>query len=281
MSGLVYERKAGAYRDQPVVLFKAQVTRKAYWRALRLSLLIVLAGAGVFYILTVPEITTGETPFIPPPYGEIALGVGRIAAGLLLAGGGGRLAYALIMLIRRRPERVVFYDRGFAWERRGNRVKYGWNAVKAVREDPHAWFWRGKPVLQWGHITFKMRDGSVYRFTPAHGNMLAFLRRVREQYAAETGTRMGQMLRLNKSFRVHPKLGVTPAGLLIDDKKRIEWKNLQIQNDGSKLIVSRISDNGNIQQVRTYPVKQIDNFAGFMELVESNIDTFQRPNPYG
>jgi hypothetical protein len=267
------------YQQGPRPLFKAEVSRQPYRRGIRYGLLLVLAAVGVWFLVSLPVVSEGANPLIPARWQGIVLGVGNLAAALLMLVGGARLTANLVLSMRRKPERVMFYDVGFIWEVRGERNKYGWNAIKAVTEDPHAWFFRGKPRLQWGAITFKMRDGATYRFTPTHGDLMTFLKRVRPYYTEALGARMGQQLRLGKSFRVHARLGVTPDGLVLDGKRQIPWEVLKVETDEKHLILNQLVD-GTPQTVEKLPIKAIQNLGGFMDLVESITETFQRPNPY-
>jgi hypothetical protein len=276
----IYDPQASAYRNEPQVIYKAQVSRQPYRRGLRYGLLLVLAGIGVWYMVMLPNVAGGQNPFISPTIQRVVLAVGQIVAGVIVVIGVGRMVVFIALLVLRKPERVIFYDEGFVWEVRGKRHKYPWRAVKTVYEDPHAWFFRGKPRLQWGHITLKMRDGQTFRFTAAHNSLLQFLQRVRPYYASEQGTRMGQLLRLNKTFHVHEKLQVVPAGLIIDNKKQVKWQNLKLDMTERDLIIRQVAPNGDIQKVRSFPLKQIRNLGGFIEVTESTIETFQRPNPY-
>jgi hypothetical protein len=108
----------------------------------------------------------------------------------------------------------------------------------------------------------------------------AFLQQVRPHYAAEIGARMGQRLRLNKTFKVHEKLTVTPAGLMVGEEVRIPWKYLRVTIDERQLVISRLDKEGRIRPVTRLPTHEIDNLAGFMELVETTTENFQRPTPY-
>jgi hypothetical protein len=91
---------------------------------------------------------------------------------------------------------------------------------------------------------------------------------------------MGQRLRLNKTFKVHEKLTVTPAGLMVGEEVRIPWKYLRVTIDEHQLVISRLDKEGRIRPVTRLPTHEIDNLAGFMELVETTTENFQRPTPY-
>lgn len=274
-----YDEREAIYQQGPRQIYKAQVTRRPYRRGFRYGLLLVLAAVAVWYLVKLPDVAGGGFPWLSPRWQGIILGVGNMVAGLLVMVGAARLTWNMILMIRRKPERVIFYDAGFVWEIRGERHKYGWNAIKAVLEDPNAWFFRGKSRFQWGHVTFKMRDGASYRFTPAHGDLIGFLQTVRPYYADELGARMGQQLRMNKSFRIHPRLVVRPAGLVLDKKQAIPWEKLRMEVTGRHLILNQATAGG-VERVERLPLKKISNLAGFMELAESTMETFQRPNPY-
>ncbi|MEO0560801.1 MAG: YcxB family protein [Chloroflexota bacterium] len=268
------------YANEPITLFKAARNPAPYRKKARYGLLLFLVGLGVWFLPTLPLIANSESAIIPEAYQQLALNIGRLIAVALLVIGAGRLIVFGILSTRRKPERVIFYDAGFVWERNGQKKKYGWNALQAVFEDPHAWFFRGKPVFQWGSIAFKMRDGEVFTFTPSHGDMTAFLREVRPTYGGEIGARYGQLIRLNKTFRVHPRLQVAPPGLILNKKKQIPWERLKLDMTARHLVIKQIGGDGDIKIAAKLPLKEIENLAGFTELVETVAETFQRPNPY-
>ncbi len=276
------EKQEGIYRDKPVLVYKAQVDRRVYVRRLRWAIVTVLASGGVFFMLSLPPIRAQLDAFTAMPgAARAALWIGGYAAALLLLiVGGARAVTNAVLVARRRTEQIRFYDVGFAWQMKDDPpAKYGWSAVKTIREKPRGWYWRGKPVLQWGEISFKMRDGETYRVRGAHGDLRAFLGQVRPYYADEMGTRMGQRLRMEKSFRVHPQITVAPAGLVVGEQ-RIAWKHLKVEETSRELVIGRVDADGAMQQVKTFPAHQVDNLAGFMELAETTIENFQRPNPY-
>jgi hypothetical protein len=277
MSDMVYERKAGTYRDQPEVVLKAQVTRKPYRRGLRYGLLLVLCGIGVWYLLMLPNISGGDTPWVPETVETVSLGVGRIVAGLLVLIGAARLVVNIALVILRKPQQIIFYDQGFTWKRRKDTHKYRWEAVKSVREDPNAWFIGNRRLLQWGRVTLKMRDGEVFHFTGAHGDLLAFLQNVRPFYADAVGARMAQILRQNKPFAIHKSVQVQPGGLVIDGNTKVGWQHLQLDMTGKHLLFRQVQNDGNLKTVKRLPLKQVNNLAGFLELAESTMANFQRP----
>lgn len=274
------DNREAIYQQGPRPLYKAEVTRAPYRRGGRYGLLLVLAAVAVWVLVGLPQVAEGATPWLPPVWAGRMLAAGHLVAAALLVIGAARLTANVVLAVRRQPERVVFYDAGFVWEVRGERHKYAWNAVKAVMEDPHAWYFRGKPRLQWGNVTFKMRDGATYRLTAAHGDLPEFLRRVRPYYVEVLGARMGQQLRLGKGFRVHPRLGVTPAGLVLDGARKLPWETLRVELGNRHLVLYQLDTDGTATPVEKLPLKKIQNLGGFMDLVESTTETFQRPNPY-
>jgi len=186
-----------------------------------------------------------------------------------------------VRVFRRKPERVMFYDEGFVWQRPNDKKRTRWNAVKSVRENPRRWRVGKRTLLAWGHVTFKLRDGSLYRLTPAHTDLYAFLAKVRPHYADALGTRMAQRARQGQSFRVHPGLAVTPEGVVVDGKQRVGWANLHVRVEGRELIISHIQPGGAPRPVKRYPTHEVDNLAGLLDFVEMTSDNFQRETYYG
>lgn len=285
--GRSLERKKGIYSDQPELVFKGGELRKQYVRRWRWALVAMLASGGMFYMLSLQLVTDAVDALTWMPYTVrlIALNGGRIIAATVLLISVSRFLANVLIALRRKTQRMKFYDRGFTWEINGEKHKYGWNAVKTVREQPHSYHFAGRTLLQWGGVTFKMRDGNQFKFTPAHGNINQFLQRVHPYYTAEIGTRMGQMLRLNKTFKVHPAITVTPAGLVIDgknNKTRIGWAqlHLELDNDKHNLSISRYDEYEIMQPVMKLSTYTIDNLGAFMEVAETTMENYQRPNPY-
>lgn len=277
------EKQEGIYKDKPELVYRVAVDRGVYVKRLRRAMIAVLASGGVFIMLGLPLVANSIAAFdvLPDAVRVWLIFAGRTAATLALIVSAARVIIHTVQVIRRPSEEVRFYDQGFVWRRKGgDPAKYGWNAVKTVRENPRAYYFRGVPVLQWGDITLKMREGAVFRLTPAHGDLRAFLQQVRPHYAAEIGTRMGQRLRLDKTFKVHEQITVTPAGLVVGEKTRLPWKNLHVTADEREFVVSRLDKDGNPRPVIRLPAHEIDNLAGLMELVEATTESFQRPNPY-
>ncbi|MEM6285301.1 MAG: hypothetical protein AAF787_24140 [Chloroflexota bacterium] len=276
------------YRDKPRLVYRAKVDRSIYRQRLNRAIIGMLAGGGVFFMLGLPLVVDAIINLnlmsigrLPPNAFEIGTLVGgRVIAMLILIVSASRAIVNLIRYTRRRTEEVRFYDVGFVWIRGDTQQKYGWNAVKTVRENPRYLFIRKQPVLQWGEVSFLMRDGETYRVTPEHGDLRGFLKRVRGFYAAEIGTRMGQRLRLNKPFKVHPLLVVTPEGIELNNEYQIGWNVLKVSVKKRKLLLG-YRDGNSIKVAAKLPTHEIDNVAGFMELVESTTETFQRQTPYG
>lgn len=268
--------------DKPRLLYQTVIDRKTYTRRLRWTIIGMLASGGVWYMLGLPQIQDAVGAFgLLPPWAEIALlNGGRLVALAVLIFSGAHTATNLVLALRRRTERVRFFDRGFTWQRHGQAdAKYAYNAIKTYVEAPRDWRFRKKPVLQWGRLTLNMRDGSTFHVTPAHGDMRLIAARIRPYIAEEIGTRMGQMLRAGKSFRVHKAIAVTPDGLVIDGKTRIAWKQLTAKVDKTTLMLAVLKD-GTPHPVKQVPTREVQNLAAFMELVETTTENFQRPNPY-
>lgn len=269
--------------EKPKVLFKAKVDRSEYTKRFRWALIGVLATAGVWVILLLPDVQAQimTVAWIPENLRGMVMDVGQIVSGGLLFAMAIRLVINVVLMNRRKTEQLIFYDRGFKWKRGDSEShSYGWNALKSVRENPRAFSLRKRKLLQWGDVTFNMRDGEVFKLTTVHGDLDKFIKRVSPYYSDVIGVRMGQRVRLNKSFKVHPSIGVTSAGLLLDGKRQVEWKRLKVKRNEKELIIAMIDDDGIIQTVKKVPTHEVDNLGGFIELTESVAETFQRPNPY-
>ena len=279
------EKGTGIYKDKPQRLYRAGTSPRPYRKRLRRALMVALAGGGVFVLFSLPLVTDAITNFdlfaVPDVARSGVILAGRLIALLVLLLGAVRAALNVVPALRRRLERVTFYGEGFVWERPGAKNRHGWKSVKTIRENPRRWQIGGRTVLEWGEVTFKLRDGTRYRLTPAHTDLNAFLERVRPYYADIMGTRMAQRARQGQSFRVHPKLVVTPEGLVINNKQRIGWANLHVRVDDGELVVSHIKKGGSPRPVTTYPAHEVDNLAGLLDFVEMTADNFQRDTYYG
>ncbi|MFZ4814259.1 MAG: hypothetical protein ACOYL5_06980 [Phototrophicaceae bacterium] len=276
--GRYLERGTDIYKDKPERVYATKIERKNYARRVRFGLLTALAGGGVWLMLSLQRVRDG----IPPTFGwlGVALGVGQLVAALVLAVGLIRWVANVVYWFRRRDETLLFYDQGFVWNKGKNEAKYSWNALKSVRVrvDNRQLF--GRTWFQSGAVTFTMRDGSVFRFTPIHGNVEEFLVKVEPHIAAVQGTRYGQLLRDGKGFQVHPNIAVTPEGIVLDKKTRLGWKTLQVSREPERITFAQLDAEKRPRIVSHYPIHEIDNVGGFMELVETTTENYQRPNPY-
>ncbi len=280
-----HEKREGAYKDKPILVWEATVERSLYLQRLRWAIVAMLASGGVYWILSTDLVNEAVMafPIVFPglqTLKAVTLIGGRVVAMAVLMFSSARAILNFVLALRRPTENVRFFDEGFSWERKNNAVKYRWNAVKTVMENPRGWYWRGKPRVQWGGITIRMRDGSVFKVTGAHGDLREFMDKVRPHYGAEIGVRMGQRLREQKGFKVHPQLAVMPQGLVLGEDKRISWKRLYMMVSGRELVLGRYDDADNVKVVQRIPTHTVENLAGFLELAEATAETFQRPNPY-
>lgn len=272
--------------DKPRVLFKAKVDRKLYRQRFRRALIGVLATIGVWVMLQLPQIQTAisELTWLPDRGKLLVNSIGLVVAGGLLLAMAVRLVVNGVLMTRRKSEQVIFYDRGFKWKRgeQGETQKYGWNAIKTVREHPTSWGLFGRKWIHGGHVTFTMRNGETYRLTPAHGSLETFIQRVSPHYTANMGERMMQRTRQGHTITVHPQIKITSAGLVISDKWQIEWKRLKVEHDGQHVTVRYIDDSdGRIRNVKRFAAHEINNLGAFLDVVESATETTQRTNLYG
>ncbi|MEO1443593.1 MAG: hypothetical protein AAFV33_24540, partial [Chloroflexota bacterium] len=276
------EESQDAYQDKPRLIYRATADRSIYRKRVRRAVIGMLAGGGVFFMLGLPVVVNAILDLNLISIGRLAPGTfelgalvgGRVVAMLILLISAARAIVNLIRYFNRRTEEVRFYDVGFVWIRGEESHKYGWSAVKTVRENPRFFFIGKRPVLQWGEISFLMRDGETYKVTPEHGDLRGFLKRVRHYYGDEMGTRMGQRLRVNKPFKVHPELAVMPDGLVLNNEYQIGWEVLKVAVKKRQLNVAYM-DGDSIKVAAKLPAHEIDNLAGFLELVEATAETFQ------
>jgi len=119
-----------------------------------------------------------------------------------------------------------------------------------------------------------MRDGKTFTFTARNGDTDRFAKSVRKQIAEVTGTAMGRALRNNKSVQLHPKLIVATGGLVAAGDK-IPWSRVDIKKQGNKLEILKLERDGQFKRVHQYPVHQLENLPGFLDLADSLVRNHQ------
>jgi hypothetical protein len=245
----------------PKRLFEVTIERRPYLRRLLRALIILLATSLAWVALNLAS----ERVEVD----VLALEIGKLAAVIIMLLAGIRAVVNLVRWRNRPDETLSFFDRGFIWERNGEKYQYRWEKLRTFREGGHA-IYRGKrPVIQWGHHTLEMTDGRVFRLVPRHGELRQLARAIRPYAAEVTGIRMGRRLRQEKPVRVHPRLVVWPGGLQIG-KEELPWSVLNVTVRGSRLIV-QAKQNGKVRTVGRFATNRVDNLGGFMELATATI----------
>lgn len=276
-------QQTNALDQAPELVFRGGVQRETYVKRWRWALVAMIAGGGIWYILTLPLVSDAikNTAYLPITAQAVILNMGQVIGALVVLFAGGRFAINLVYASRRKTQRMKFYDRGFVWERDGETHKYSWNAVKTVREFPGELKIAGRVVRHTGGVTLKMRDGTVFTFTPIHGNVRDLIRRVSPYYAEEIGIRMGQAIRMGKTIQIHPQIAFAEQGLRIGDKT-LSWArvNLDMTDDERDLLINRFDKQGNIKPVVSIPTAEIDNLGGFLEIATTTIENHQRETRY-
>ena len=248
---------------KPKLLLEVTVDRRRYWRRFRLSLILFLVGAGALAALTVAQergLVDGNT-----------LDIGRLAAIAISALSFIRGIINFIRWISRRTETVRFFNRGFTWERSGEKQQYSWGKLRTLREGGHGIYIGQRPLLQWGALTMTMSDNLVLKLTPAHGDLKQIAKVIRPYAAEVTGIRMGRQLREEKPVRLHPKLILWPGGLQVG-KQELPWQSLNVSVKGNQLVI-RAKNKGKVRTVRRFNIGSIDNLGGFVELANTTIRT--------
>lgn len=252
--------------DKPKLLLEVEVRRRRYLRRFAwLSLaLVAVCGALIALDRAAARDLAGDTVFV---VGQIA---GLVLVALLLL----RALSNLVRGLRTRNETLRFFDRGFSWKRGKTQHKYGWTQLKTFRQGAPSLRLGRWTLLQRGAHVLTMRDGQVFRFTPAHGDMRQFVRLTRPYVMDVTGTTMGRALRSEKSIRLHPQLIIQGAGVVVG-KQKIRWSELDVKASERRLVIYRKNASGRFKQVKSYPAHRVDNLAGFVDIAESTIRNHQ------
>ncbi len=269
------ERRYGAYQDKPQKVHQIQVNRRRYMRNFIWGLVSVAAGAGVLYMLSLPQVRAREGFQILEGLSvfNVILGIGQLVAVAIILAGGLRVAENLVYWLTRRSERIVFYDVGFAWQKgKAAPVKYSWGALKTFRQGGKGWYAGKRPIVQWGRHTIIMRDQNTFNIVPAHGDFRLFVERVGPFIAAETGPRIGEAIRAGRKVKVAKHLTVADKGLLVG-KTAIPWNRLTIDIHPQKLVIKQLEKGGKYKPVHTVAISNIQNPGGFLEFVEGALQS--------
>jgi hypothetical protein len=257
--------------EKPHLIYQASVERKRFRRRFLFAFIAALA-AGIAWIALEQAGARGLID-------SALLGIGQIAALVVLVLSAVRAIISLITWLRRKDESLRMFDQGFTWTRGKDTYKSSWNKLITFREGARSLRIFGRPLLQWGAQTLKMHDGRVFKFTSAHGDPHEFAKAIRPFVAEVTGTRMAKALRAEKPVKLHRKLIIYPGGLEIE-KLQIPWTEADVKVGGGKLTVSKLNKNGKFKSVHRYPISQIDNLSGFVEMATSTMKNYQ-PERFG
>ena len=254
------------YAQKPELLFEADVDRRRYLR--RLIWLIFAIAAMIAARLALRETVQEENVD-----GQI-LDIGQFIALILAAILAIRAAITLGRFLTTRSEKIRIFDRGFAWQIGKTQHKYSWGQLKTFREGVQTFSIFGRPLVQLGAHTMRMRDGKTFRISARHGDTRAFVRAVRPVIADITGTIMGRALRENRSVQLNKTFTLAPKGIVAGNHK-IRWSALDIRVRRGKLAVRELNKKGKFKTVKTFKTRNIDNLAGFLDIAESVIQNHQ------
>lgn len=245
------------------LLYEVTIDRRAYRRRFVRLLIILLATALAWVALGLAAEQGGVD--------ETALAVGQLAAAAILLLAGIRALVNLERWLTRPSETIRFFNKGFLWERGGEKAQYGWGKLNTFREGGRGLYIGKRPLLQWGAHTLLMNDKRLFKILPRHGDLRQIARVIRPYAAEVTGANMGRRLRQEKPVRIHPRLVVWPGGLQVG-KKEYPWGVLHVAVNGGRLVI-RAREKGKIRTVRRFGTHTVDNLGGFMELATATIRT--------
>ncbi len=254
---------------KPKLLFSAVIERKRYIRRGLWSLLAAAAAVGAALAL---EVAAGQG-VIDTTLQTVGLAAGLAATVFF----GLRAALNLWYALRRRTERLRFFDKGFAWEQGGTTYKYRWSQLVTFREGGRGIYFGQRPIIQWGAYRLTMQGGRIFRVTPAHGDLRKFGAAVRRYAAHYTGIRMSRILRDKEgSVKLHRRLVLWPGGIEIG-RAEIPWSELAINLRNTRLVVQRRdAKTGRFRTFRSFDARRIDNVGGLLELAEVTIQNHRR-----
>ncbi len=254
------------FLEKPKLLFSAAVERRPYFRRfmwLLLGAIAALAATIALGIAADRSVISGDMSML----GQV---VGILATVVLAA----RALFHLLRWLSLRTERLQFFDKGFIWERKGQKHKYSYAQVKTFREGVRSFYIFDKPIYQRGAHTLVMRDGKTFRISARHGDTRRFARAVRRYIAEIHGQRMAQALREGKRVRIHNQLAIDSDGIIIG-KKRIPWREADVRLKNNKLLIARLDKKGHFRPVKRFDTRKLDNWGGFIEVAMSVIRNHQ------
>ncbi|MBZ0278581.1 MAG: hypothetical protein K8I60_20705 [Anaerolineae bacterium] len=252
---------------KPRLLFQAAVNRRLYFRRFVWSLLAAAAALGAFFILDLPAgkiVADARLSEI----GRIVTLVGALLFGL-------RALVSLWLGLRRKTEKMRFFDQGFAWMRGGQEHKYKWSHLKTYREGGSGLYLGRWPLVQWGGCRLAMLDGKTFTVTGRYGDLRRFKEAIRRYPAHFTGIRIGQTLRQEEPVKLHPRLTIWPGGVEVG-KREIPWSEIEVRLKGNRLTILQKNTKGQFKTVKHFRASQVDNVGGFVDVARATIPTHQR-----
>lgn len=252
--------------EKPRLVYQTKVERRTYIRRFFWALLAIVGAIGAWAALFYVQERGIMTSTMIPVGQVLALGVAALFAV--------RGFFNLLRGIRSKNETVRFYDRGFRWTRGKDDYKYSWSQISTFRQGMRQVKIGNMILFQSGAHTFRMRDGNVLRFTPAHGDSKRFLLKVRPFISDIMGEKIGRALRNGMTVRVHPSLALSAEGIEVG-KNRISWEDADVKLENRRLIISRKTKDGTFKPVKKLSTSEIDNLGGVVEIAHSTIKNHQ------
>lgn len=260
---------------QPRLLYQIHVERRQHIRRFFWNLLALVGGIGAWVALQEAARRGLVDGLLLRVGGVLALGVAALFAV--------RGIFALLRGLRRRNELIRFYDQGFSYQRMGRggtEQQYRWTQVRAYRDGVRQLRIGRLVIRQTGGLHFTTTDGNTLTLTSVHGNLARLTGIINPIIADVQGTLIARALRDGKSVRLHPELVIAAAGVIAGKAKtKLRWSDLEIKHQGNRLLIQRVKRNPaggwTFQTVQAFPVHQVDNVGGLLEVARSTIKNHQ------
>lgn len=243
----------------PRVLFTAEVRRSRYFRRFMWMILATLTTTGAYLALNQAALQGLADPLLIDGGKAVAIVLG----GLLAV----RMLYNLILMLIRRSEALLLYNKGFLWTKGGKTYKYRWTNVRRIREGARGIYLFRRPLIQWGAHTLEMDDEQVFRFRARLGNPRLFAHVVRPYAAYVTSIKISRELRDDRPVRLHPQLTLYKGGVEAGNTQ-IHWAEVDATVKRGRVQVRRRDAKG-YKTIRRYALHRVDNVGGFLEVVNS------------
>lgn len=203
----------------------------------------------------------------------IALDVGMLVAIVLAGWFAIRAVVNLVRALSRRSESIAIFNKGFLWQIGKTQHRYKWGQLVTFREGARGIYLFGRPLLRWGAHRLRMADDRIFKFGARHGDPREFAYIVRPYAAHVTSISMGRRLRADRPIRLHPALTVYPRGIEAGATE-IHWADLNVKVKRGRLMIQKRAG-GEFRTVRSYPIAQVDNVGGLLELLKSLLPQHQ------